>query len=130
MSGFPPAAERGRGEIVQRTMRPLVVVVPAPALGDNVRFQHRPEGFQVEALVTEVAVETFAKRILPGRTGINVVGVYGLVVQPGHHGLGDKLRPIVTAHEGGRPAPAGRLPPTNATTNQAGTTSKRKVSVT
>lgn len=57
----------------------------------------------VEALVTNRPVEAFAEAVLPGAAFLDVGCANSLLGKPGGEDEGDKLRPIVAAHEARRP---------------------------
>ena len=56
-------------------MGPVVVVVVAPVLEDDAGFGEVGEVLDVEAFVSEAAVERLGPAVLPGRSGLDVGGV-------------------------------------------------------
>jgi hypothetical protein len=52
----------------------VVVVLVPPLVEEQLRFEERVEGFEVEQLAAEVAVERFDERILPGCARFDVAG--------------------------------------------------------
>src|SRR3712207_2203921 len=78
-------------------MRTAGVVVPPPAFDDDLGLRQRVEDLAVEQLVAELAVEALAVAVLPGAAGLDV-GRRGTDRRdPGPHGLGDELGPVVGA---------------------------------
>src|SRR5215212_4927393 len=78
-------------------MRTVAVVVPPPAFDHDLGFRQRVEDLAVEQLVAELAVEALAVAVLPRAAGLDV-GRRGTDRRdPGPHGLGDELGPVVGA---------------------------------
>jgi hypothetical protein len=63
-------------------MRPDLVVVPAPLLDADFRFDAIPKPLQAEVLVSKLAVERFVGRILPWLTWVDVRGLDVRVGEP------------------------------------------------
>ena len=76
-------------------MRTDLIVMPPPGFDDNLCLAPGPEPFQVQALVTELAIETLARAVLPGLAGIDQGCLDALVDHPLENGAGDELRTIV-----------------------------------
>src|SRR3546814_11818810 len=76
-------------------MRPNLVVVLAPRLDHDLGFSPRPEPFEAQALVAELAVEAFAGAILPGLARVDQCRADPLVRDPAEQGLRDELRAVV-----------------------------------
>jgi hypothetical protein len=55
----------GGRSIAQRGMRPHFVVVPAPALDQNLCLMQRREQFACQQFVAELGIETLAVTVLP-----------------------------------------------------------------
>src|SRR3954468_13065130 len=78
-------------------MRTVAVVVPPPAFDHDLGFRQRVEDLAAEQLVPELAVEALAVAVLPRAAGLDV-GCRGTDRRdPGPHGLGDELGPVVGA---------------------------------
>src|SRR3954463_2938575 len=73
------------------------VVVPPPALDDDLGLGQRVEDLTVEQLVTELAVEALAVAVLPGATGLDVGSLRPHRGDPLADDLGDELRAVVGA---------------------------------
>ena len=65
-------------------MRPDLVVVLAPRLDDDLSLGPRPEPFEAQALVAELAVEALRRPILPRLAWIDQGGLDALVDDPLH----------------------------------------------
>ena len=76
-------------------MRPDGVVVPAPALNDDLRLAQRVEDLTVEQLVAQAGIEAFDKPVLPRAARGDVGGLCADAADPLLHRRGDKLRPVV-----------------------------------
>ena len=85
-------------------MRAHLVEVPPPVFDHDLRLGARPEPFEAQALVAELAVEALRDAILPGLAGIDQCRVDALLDDPGQQRLGDELRPIVAAQKAARRA--------------------------
>ena len=59
------AASQGPGPVSQRTVRPDRVVVLPPPLDEHLGLKQRVEGFPLEQLVPELAVEALHIAVLP-----------------------------------------------------------------
>ncbi len=53
-------------------MRPECVVLPAPAISQELSLECRGEQLGVEELIPEPAVERLGKAVLPWRSGLDV----------------------------------------------------------
>src|SRR6266566_9944516 len=60
-----------RREIAEARMWADFVVMAAPALDDRLGLRPRPEPFETQALVAELAVEAFGNAILPRLAGLD-----------------------------------------------------------
>jgi len=63
-------------------MRAHLVEVPAPGFDDDPGLGARPEPLHAQALVAELAVETFQRAVLPGLAGIDQRGLDPLIDDP------------------------------------------------
>src|ERR1700712_5149984 len=88
---------RGR-HVAEGRVRPDSVVVPPPALDDDLGFLQRVEDFAVEQLVPELGVEALDVAVLPGRARRDVGGLGTDSRYPGLDGLGDELGAIVRSN--------------------------------
>jgi hypothetical protein len=77
----------------------VVVVLQPPVLDQELGFVEGVEGFHVEQLVSEVAVERFGVGILPRSTGLDVGGGGVVEAAPVVECLGDELGTVVAADE-------------------------------
>lgn len=83
-------------------MRTLLVVVLAVLLAEHFRLQHAGEGFPVQELIAEPAVEAFAVSVLPRAARLNVKRLEPAPCDPLLHRPGHELRVVVAADELGR----------------------------
>src|SRR3546814_836145 len=65
------------------------------SLDHDLGFSPRPEPFEAQALVAELAVEAFAGAILPGLARVDQCRADPLVRDPAEQGLRDELRAVV-----------------------------------
>ena len=83
----------------QAAVRAALVVVPA------VEFDHRTglvaavEGFHVETLICQGAVESFVHTVLPGAARLDVPGRYAGSCQNSHQMFGDEFRAVVASYK-------------------------------
>jgi hypothetical protein len=68
-------------------MRAEFVVMAAPALDDRLGLCPRPESFETQTLVAELAVEAFGDTILPRLAGLDQRRVDALHDDPGQERL-------------------------------------------
>ncbi len=64
----PPLGVFGRGETAERRVRPVGVVLDAPRLGENLRFEEGGELLGVQQLAAHPAVEALDEGVLPRRS--------------------------------------------------------------
>ena len=81
-----------------------LVVLPPPALDEDLGFQQGVEALAIEALVPQLAVEGFPRAVLPGAAGLDEEGRDPDPVQPVPHRGGGELRAVVGAQQRRRPA--------------------------
>src|SRR6266511_1116156 len=86
-----------RREIAEARIRANFVVMAAPALDDRLGLRPRPEPFETQALVAELAVEAFGDAILPRLAGLDQRRVDALRNDPGQEHLRHELRAVVAA---------------------------------
>ncbi len=75
-------------------MRANFVVMAAPALDDRLGLRPRPEPFETQALVAELAVEAFGDAILPRLAGLDQRRIDALRNDPGQERLRHELRAV------------------------------------
>ena len=78
-------------------MGPDRVVVPSPALDDDLGFAQTVEDLAVEQLIAKASVEAFDVAVLPRTASLDVSGLGADSCDPFLHGLGDELRSVVGA---------------------------------
>src|SRR5215211_931895 len=78
-------------------MRPDGIVMPAPALDDDLCLAESVEDLAVEQLVPEPSIEALDIAILPGAAWSDVGGLGSDREDPLLNGLGDELRAVVRA---------------------------------
>ena len=78
-------------------MRANFVVMAASALDDRLGLRPRPEPFETQALVPELAIEAFGNAILPRLAGLDQRRVDALRDDPGQERFGHELRAVVAA---------------------------------
>ncbi len=78
-------------------MRATLVVVPAAEFDDRPGLVAAVEGFHVETLVSQRAVESFVHTVLPGAAGLDVPRCYTRCGQNAHQMFGDKFRAVVAS---------------------------------
>lgn len=93
------ALELVRGQVVQAAVGPHGVVVATPSLDDDGRFSARPEPFERQAFVSELAIEALVGTVLPGLAGVTQGRSDAGLRDPFKDGVADKLRPVVRARE-------------------------------
>src|SRR5438067_13058086 len=71
----------------------------APALDDRLCLRPRPEPFETQALVAELAGEAFGNAILPRPAGLDQCRVDALRDDPGQERFRHALRAVVAAQE-------------------------------
>ncbi len=76
-------------------MRPDCVVVPPPALDDDLRLPQCVEDFTVEQLVAQTRVEALDVAVLPEAARRDVGGLGADRGDPFLHGWVNELRPVV-----------------------------------
>src|SRR5215475_12823426 len=81
--------------VSERCVRPDHVVVPPPALDDDLGLAESVEDFAVEQLVAQASVEALDVAVLPRATPFDVSGLGTDNRDPFLHGLGDELRSVV-----------------------------------
>jgi hypothetical protein len=74
---------------------PLLVVVLAPALGDDLCLLQAVEDLAVEKLVSQLAIEALAVAVLPGAAWLNEQGLRADLGKPVSNDLRSHLRAIV-----------------------------------
>src|SRR6266568_4010477 len=90
---------RSAREIAEARLRADFVVMAAPALDDRLGLRPRPEPFEAQALVAELAVEAFGDAILPRLAGLDQRRIDALRNDPGQERLRHELRAVVAAQE-------------------------------
>src|SRR5205823_9719509 len=80
-------------------MRADFIVMAAPALDDRLGLRPRPEPFETQALVAELAIEAFVNAILPRLAGLDQCRVDALRDDPGQERFRHELRAVVAAQE-------------------------------
>ena len=90
-------------------MRPEVVVLPAPAIGQALGFRHRGKKLGVEEFIPEPAVERLGKAVLPRCSWFDVGSAGAAALAPLPEGVGDELRTVVAADERRGVVEAGEL---------------------
>ena len=73
-------------------MRPDRIVVPPPALDDDLGFAQRVEALAVEELVAQASIEALDVAVLPGTPSLDIGGPGTDGRDPFLHGLGRELR--------------------------------------
>jgi len=76
-------------------MRTNLIVMAPPGFDDNLCLRPGPEPFQVQALIPEFPIETFARSVLPGLARIDQGCLNPLIDHPLQDGAGHELRTIV-----------------------------------
>ena len=76
-------------------MRPDRVLVPSPALDDDLALAQSVEDLAVEQLIAKVGVETLDVAVLPRAALLDVGGLGADSRDPFLHGLGDEFRSVV-----------------------------------
>ena len=76
-------------------MRPDGIVVPPPALDDDLRLAQRVEDLAIEKLVAQACIEALDEAVLPRAAGRDVGGAGADGSDPVLYGLGDELGPVV-----------------------------------
>jgi hypothetical protein len=90
-------------------MRPLGVVVDAPALDQNLSFLERVEYLPVQELVPQLAVKALVVAVLPGTAGFDKQRLNADPAEPLSDSRGGKFRTIVRPNVIGRPMPDEQL---------------------
>ena len=85
-------------------MWPDGIVVPAPALDDDLRLAQGVEDLAVEQLVAEPGIEALDIAVLPRAARLDVGGLGADRGDPLLHGLGDELRAVVGTDVAGHAA--------------------------
>jgi hypothetical protein len=102
-------SERGRREVVERAMRADLVVVDPPSLDRAPRVLESREPVPVEALVSELAIETLDERVLVWFPGVDEVKrdspLFGLCQE----GPARELGAVVDHHRAGQAMRLGQL---------------------
>src|ERR687885_3051659 len=83
---------RGWRAIAERSVRAHRVVVPPPALDDDLRLAQRVEDLAIEQLVAQPGIERFDVAVLPGRARGNVGRLGAEGRDPGPDRLGHEFR--------------------------------------
>lgn len=78
-------------------MRADVIVLPEPAIDDDLGLFGGGELSRVEDLAAQGAVEALVVSILPGRTGVDPNGLHANALKPGPESLSGELRPVVNS---------------------------------
>ena len=74
-------------------------MVDPEVLDQDLRLKEGLEDLPVEQLASELAVEGFDKRVLPGAAGLDVAGGGVGEAAPVPKGVGDELGPVVQAEK-------------------------------
>src|ERR1044072_917303 len=82
---------RGWRLVAQRGMRAHRVVVPSPALDDDLRLAQRVEDLAIEQLVAQPGIERLHVPVLPRRAGFDIGGLGAEGRDPGPHRPGHEL---------------------------------------
>src|SRR5918997_2467235 len=94
----------GGSLVSDRGMGPDGVVVPWPALDDDLRLFQRVEDLTIEKLITQAGVEALDEAVLPRTASFDVSGPCAHGCDPVLHGSGDELGSVVGADMGGNTA--------------------------
>ena len=84
-------------QIPNSTVRPLLVVFPAPRFNDQLRFLQRHKPMFIETFIAKLAVEALDKRILHRFPRLNEVQVHAVLDGPGIQGGPGEFWPVVYA---------------------------------
>jgi hypothetical protein len=95
---------RGGSLVSDRGMRPDGVVVPSPALNDDLRLPEGVEDLAIEKLVTQAGIEALDEAVLPWTAPLDVSGPCAHGCDPVLHGSGDELGSVVGADMAGNTA--------------------------
>jgi hypothetical protein len=96
--------ERLGRQVAEARMRAHRVVVLAPGLDHDLRLRPRPEPFEAQALVAELAIEALVDAILPGLAGIDQRRRDALIDEPFQKRPRHELGAVVGAQGERRPA--------------------------
>ena len=80
-------------------MRPEGDMLPGPTIGQSLGVGHRGEQLGIEELIPEPAVERFGKAVLPLGSWVDGGCCCAAALAPTLEGVGDVVRPVVTADE-------------------------------
>src|SRR5215211_2391246 len=86
---------RGWRAIAERGMRAHRIVVPSPALDDDLRLAQRVEDLAIQQLVAQPGIERFHVPVLPGRARGDVGRLGTNRSDPSLHRLGHEFRAVV-----------------------------------
>ena len=92
---MPSSGEFCGGEVAEGLVWSVVVVFEAPVFDEDLGFEEAVEGFEFEEFASEVAVERFDVRVLPGGTGLDVGDAYAMEPAPVAQGVGDEFGSVV-----------------------------------
>src|SRR5262249_55163766 len=90
-------------------MGPLGIVVLLAGLNDGSRMGETTEPMQIQAFITELAVEALDVGVLRRLAGCDEIEGNAMRIRPGVQRLAGKLRPIVNGDPLGRAVPADEL---------------------
>lgn len=86
-------------QVVQAHMRPDGVVILPPSLDDDLGLSAGAEPLDAQALIAELAVEGFARAVLPRLAGVDQGGIDAVLCQPPEDGRADELGAIIGSQE-------------------------------
>ena len=84
-----------RGLIIQRTMWPMLVVVPAPGSDQDTSLRQTRKPVVIQTLVPESAIEAFDKRILGRFACLNQLELNSMLTSPLVECVTGKFRALV-----------------------------------
>src|SRR5688500_16798112 len=85
-------------------MRADGVVVPPPALDNDLRLSQRVEDFAIEQFIAQAGIEAFDEAVLPWAASFDVGGPCTHGCNPVLHGFGDEFGAVVGADVPGNAA--------------------------
>jgi len=82
-----------RRQVAQCAVRPSVVIELTPRLDYSPRFAQIAEPLQIQALITQLAIEALHEIVVPRFAGRDETRVYTAITQPLHDPAGGELGP-------------------------------------
>ena len=93
--------ELTRGQVAERAVRTMVIVIPTPRFDDGFRVVQRCELMHVETLVAQAAVERFDVGVIRRFSGPREIELQAAIERPRFEGFRHELRAVIDGDRNG-----------------------------